>query len=313
MTVAESRDNRRGRAARTWALRLLLACLAVAILIPGAIALRVRHIPRAELSFTPGDFGLPYLDVSFPTDDHVAISGWLVFPQEAKGPPKPLIIITHGIGGSKTHMLGYAAIAAAAGYPSLLMDFRGHGHSGGDYTTIGYEEQRDLRAAIDFAVNKRGYKKVILWGLSMGAATSAMVGATDPAVDALILESSYASLADTINAHVELHFFLPRIPFGYLGSLWFSLLGGFDVRSLSPMDALRSIADDKPVYIIGSKEDRRMPPPVTRALFDAANTRHKWLWLSDTGVHANIILRNQREYSARIMGFLTRVQRLRKH
>lgn len=310
MSAHPDRAGDRRSPAQIWTLRIVGCCLVIAMVIPAAIALRVYYSPRFEFSYTPTDFGLAYLDVSFDAKDGTPLQGWLIFPAQANGKPKSLIIISHGLGGSRTHMLGYAAIAAQAGHPSLLFDFRGHGHSGNDHTTIGFEEQQDMRAAINFATKKRGFKKVILWGLSMGAATSAMVGADHPAVQALILESSYTSLGDTINAHVELHFFLPRIPFGYLGGFWFGVLGGFDVDSLSPMDALKSMQQPKPVYVIGSKEDRRMPPPVTTMLFEAVNTPHKWLWLSETGVHANIILRNQPEYASRIMGFLSRVERL---
>lgn len=51
-------------------------------------------------------------------------------------------------------------------------DFSGCGKSDGDFVSLGLKEQDDLSAVIETLMSKYNYKKIILYGRSMGGVTS---------------------------------------------------------------------------------------------------------------------------------------------
>ena len=61
----------------------------------------------------------------------------------------------------------------------ILFDFAGSGYSEGEYITLGVKEARDTRTIIDYAKQKFGINKVILWGRSMGAVTAILFAAEE--------------------------------------------------------------------------------------------------------------------------------------
>ena len=94
--------------------------------------------------------------------------------------------------------------------------FRRHGTSEGDLTTFGYFEWHDAQAAVRYAVDERGEKgPIILWGISMGAATALLTAAQETDVDAVIAESSFYAAAETLRSDLSRMFGLPRVPFGF--------------------------------------------------------------------------------------------------
>jgi hypothetical protein len=54
------------------------------------------------------------------------------------------------------------------GYNVMLVDFRGHGNSDGEVTTLGMKESEEVKLAFDH-ISKTGEKNIILWGMSLGA------------------------------------------------------------------------------------------------------------------------------------------------
>src|SRR3546814_3051421 len=64
-------------------------------------------------------------------------------------------------------------------------------------------EQLDLRAVIDWVVAEKGPEAIAVLGVSMGGATAANEVVGDPRVDALILESTHATIANAAEARLE--------------------------------------------------------------------------------------------------------------
>src|SRR5919109_4351630 len=119
---------------------------------------------------TPKDLGLPYEDISFTTEDNVTLRGWFI-RRKQRSTPKTIIGL-HGYPADKGDILPVIAFLAQK-YNLLLFDFRYLGASGGRYSTIGAEKNRDLQSAVAF-LRSRGLKEVGVWGFSMGAAVALM-------------------------------------------------------------------------------------------------------------------------------------------
>ena len=104
--------------------------------------------------------------VTIASTDGIKLEGWYRQAANAKGS----VALFHGYGDNKTKILPEAAGFLDMGYNVLLLDFRAHGNSSGNTCTIGYREADDVDAAYNF-LKVRGEKNIILWGISMGAAS----------------------------------------------------------------------------------------------------------------------------------------------
>src|SRR4051794_27943937 len=65
--------------------------------------------PRDTMRADPADFGLPYEDVQFSSEDGIELRGWLIHAAGAAETAQPTIIMGHGYSGNKDANLGYAA------------------------------------------------------------------------------------------------------------------------------------------------------------------------------------------------------------
>lgn len=127
---------------------------------------------RSPMLHTPGDYGLEYERVSFPSHDGVPLEGWYI---PAPGSDR-LIIANHPMSfnraGLPAHLEPWHREWAAsgngfevdlvpdyrilhdAGYHVLAYDLRNHGHSGaanGGITSSGIYEARDVVGSLAFA------------------------------------------------------------------------------------------------------------------------------------------------------------------
>ena len=75
-------------------------------------------------------------------------------------------------------------------YNLVLFDFRNHGQSSGDVTTLGVREARDLKAVVDWLERAKAPSSIAVLGVSMGGAATIDEATTDDRVAAVILDST---------------------------------------------------------------------------------------------------------------------------
>jgi uncharacterized protein len=169
------------------ALLVLLACTGVVA--GGAFAFLhlLTHPPRDRAVLDPADLLLHAEDVEMQAADGVPLSGWLV--QGAPG--RPAIILCHDLGQSRSSLLNTAAALSRKGYPLLLLDFRGHGQSGGTGSTLGIDERLDVLAAVALLQDHKEIDgtRIGLWGVGMGAYAGALAAREEPTLRALALDA----------------------------------------------------------------------------------------------------------------------------
>jgi len=173
---------------------IILGIIVLFILLLVAVSIiaasKLAKPPRKVLKWTPRDLGLEYEDFVFKTRDGVELKGWLV-----KGSPTRAVIVIHGYTSSKWdegYMKPAIEVLGRAGYTLLVVDMRAHGESGGEFTTLGYRESGDVVDMVSL-LRGRGFKKVALYGFSMGGAISIMT-ASKTSVDAVVLDSPYVDV-----------------------------------------------------------------------------------------------------------------------
>jgi alpha-beta hydrolase superfamily lysophospholipase len=261
------------RVAVTAALGFLLFAFGwVPYFLAGIATTRRFQFPDKENSgLTPASFQLASEDVSFRSSDGVPLGGWWVPAPEARG----TVVLVHGLNRSRIEMVRRTPFVHAAGWNALVMDLRHHGASGGETTTFGAKEKEDIHAAVRLA-RERSPGPVVLWGVSLGGASVVFAAAEDPEVAAVICDSSFRSLDDTVRHHLQLFRgwrwwlrIVPRWPVADLTVFWIGRRGGFD-PALADVRAAASRLSGRPSLFVANSDDRRMPKEIALDLRAAA-------------------------------------------
>ena len=129
---------------------------------------RVDSSAASPRRTSPADYRLAFENISFIPRDGLTLSGWFIPAPHPRG----TIIVCHGYTGDCSPDLQYAPLFYRHNYNALYFDFRGHGMSDGNYTSLVFFERFDLLAALDF-LHARGITRVGLFGFSMGGADCA--------------------------------------------------------------------------------------------------------------------------------------------
>lgn len=286
---------------------LLLAALAlVALAWHGAGQL--IHPARHLATTSPQDYGLESEAISFKTRDGLTLRGWFI-PTARQSDTKGTIVFCHGYSGDCSPDLVYAPLFHQAGFNLLFFDYRGHGASDGDFTSLVYFERSDLLAALDF-LRSRGIGRVGLMGFSMGGAVALATAPHSPMVAGVISDSTFAELRSIVQQEAPSRgvpkFLAPLV--GWLVVLLASLRLRANLFSADPIHWVDQIAP-RPVLIMHGAEDEAIPVSEAQRLFRAAG-HPKELWIVPHASHRKIeeVARAAREeYRQRVLDFFTQV------
>lgn len=309
--ASRSRSPKPGRWKRVLK-RLVLALLIIfVVLIYGVLPIwfssvvtnaKTRSTDRQQTE-TPADFKAEFRDVEFQTTDGVRISGWLL-PSRGK---RATIIYSHGLFRSRRELLERAIDFWRLGYGALLYDARNHGDSGKARVSFGYNERLDAEAAVRFLrEDLRTEDRIVLFGISMGAATALLATAETPAVAAVISDSSFLSFDDTVDHHVRLFLRLPAFPLSNELQSLIEWRAGFDGSSLDALEAVKRIGD-RPALFIAAAHDKRMPPGLAQKLYDASVSSRRDLLIVDgpgSEIHGHAYQADRALYINKVAQFL---------
>ena len=157
-------------------------------------------------------------------------------------PGAPIELMFHGYrGNAERDLSGGVQRCFKLGHSALIVDQRCAGGSDGHTITFGIKEHRDCHVWLKHMLKRFGPDvRIILTGLSMGAATVMMAAGTElpPQVVGVLADCGYSSPREIISLAIE-QMGLPRklsYPFVRLGALIF---GGFDPDETTPVEALK--------------------------------------------------------------------------
>ena len=233
---------------------------------------------------TPERLKLPSEEIEFLGADGARLSAWLVESKEPKEKTDRVIILLHGYPASRGDMLFIARDL----YPSFSLfipDLRSFGKSGGRYTTLGIEERRDLSSAINL-LEKRGYKKIGVFGFSLGGAVALLASAEDNRIKAV---GTYASFADlkTLGYETYHNLWLLKYPLVELLALYSRILFGEWTTDSSPVRVAEKISI--PVLLAHTKEDEQISFSHAQRLQQALSHNKKLeTYFLETGLHGEL-------------------------
>lgn len=273
----------------TFPIKLIAALFILTILLGFS---EVNHVLHPRRIIPPGNtlrkYNIPYQSVDLITSDGIRLSAWYTPPRKGA-----VILLAHGYGDNRPEWIH--ALLAKKGYGVLAWDARAHGESDGEISTIGYLEVLDVRAALDYVLSQSGVEHIGAWGSSMGGATLIRAAATFPEIEALFIDSSFASLDD------EMNFLIPYPVLNPLAKALAELRTGIDLKEIDPLRDIAKISP-RPVYIVHGTGDTVAPPDAGRKLYEAAK-EPRFLWEAENAQHMMIYLDNPRKYQRRLLGF----------
>ncbi|WP_194827920.1 alpha/beta hydrolase [Nocardia sp. XZ_19_231] len=135
-------------------------------------------------------------DLTFVSGADRCAAWW--YPAGGVSRPGPVIVMAHGLSGTRRDRLGaFAERFAAAGFAALVFDHRGFGDSGGEPDLfVPARQLEDWRAAIAYARTRSEVDalRVVTFGSSMGGGNALAAAAEDPAIAAAISQVPFLDI-----------------------------------------------------------------------------------------------------------------------
>ena len=246
-------------------------------------------------------------EIHFYARDGVMLDG--LFIERTR--PEGTMILCHGYRSNKETMQRFVKVFPH--YNMLFFDFRAHGLSEGNYTSIGAKEHRDIIAASDWLKKEmkenRKLRKlpVIIIGISMGGAAAIKAAAKEKNLcDALVIDSSYADLWEIVTDVFTAHSGLPYYPFLPVVELLYYLIAGQNIRKMKPIEYIKKIT--KPLLLIHSCYDDHTAPENTLRMYKLADPKFVDLWVGPKCHHGHLHRVYPGDYHQAIRSFLEKAR-----
>ncbi|MCG8447351.1 MAG: lysophospholipase [Hyphomicrobiales bacterium] len=306
----KQRNNIRKNIMRAFVILLSLAIISL-LVIPHIIMDDIvnQHVDFKDI-YSAADFGLTSDKIALLTEDGLKI----IAHEVSINQPKAMVIFLSGIHNpSVTAFFGHAKMLKENGYGSILLEMRAHGESEGDLICLGYKEYLDTKAVVDYIGDKYKNTPIIVYGLSMGAATAInSIGEIDE-IDGLISMSAYSAWEDAFYDNM-IFMGAPKIyasiqrPFV---QIYLAVRYGLKSFNIKPKNEIKKLGD-RPALIIHSNQDSQVPfQSFDRIMKNAPD--HVESWAREGDLHfivqdENTFFNptNDKEYSDRILAFLNK-------
>jgi len=271
-------------------LTLVLVCGLIASWVVGGILCAPHNHP------VQAPTGLAVESVTFPSKSGATIHGWLLGSETNRA----VVILQHGIHGSRAELVGRSRFLHEAGYAVLMFDFQGHGESIASQITFGHLESRDSQAAVEFAKARFPGKPIAVIGLSLGAAAAALA---EPPLDvqALVLEMMYPTVVQATKDRIAMRFGPPGRLLSPLLTAQLPWRVGCSTDDLRPIENVAKITVPK-LFIAGT-EDRDTPLNESKEIFARA-AEPKTFVTFEGARHEDLLALAPDRYKKTILDFL---------
>jgi len=278
-----------------WIRRAGIALATIVLLywtvVPIGIAILATHRPRAHVQ--PADLGRSYEEVTLRTSDGLELAAWYVPSRNGAA------VISYPTRQGK---LAQARMLVRHGYGVLLLDARGYDGSEGDPNLFGWDDAKDIDAAVAWLQSRPDVNDGRIGGIGFSVGGEAMI---DAAASNTGLRAVVSEGAGVRSIRED----LLRGPRG-----WFALpeaavqTGALAVMSGTPpppaLDDLAARIAPRPLFLIyagqgvGGEE-------LNPEYFEAAS-QPKTLWKIDEAGHVGGFEARPEEYEQRVIAFFDR-------
>ena len=182
------------------------------------------------------------------------------------------VIVIHGYMDEAIGMAGYVKKFAELGYNVLAPDLRGHGKSEGNYVGMGWHDRLDIIDWINYIIKNEENVKIIIFGVSMGAATTMMTtGESLPSnVKLAIADCGYTSAWEQFQYNLKQFFHLPKFPVLYLAEKSCKKHANYTFKEASSIEQVKK--SKTPILFIHGDKDDFVPYSMMDELYNATSS-----------------------------------------
>lgn len=242
-------------------------------------------------------------NVTLTTEDGFKLASWeLQHSTTGSVSARGTIVMFHGHGSSRSGIIAEATEFYNLGWNVFMTDFRSHGESEGSECYVGYKEVRDVKAAYDH-VAATGEKNIVLYGISMGAATVSKAMYDYPPIQPrkIILEMPFASMHEAVEGFVRT-MKLPDEPLGTFLTFWGGTELGIWAFANKPEEYVKKISC--PALLQWGRKDIRVTEKETDELFANLGSKQKKIVKYDGVAHESICKHSHEKWMQNITAFL---------
>jgi fermentation-respiration switch protein FrsA (DUF1100 family) len=268
---------------------ILFGLLTVTVVIPVVAQKKLRYPDHLETYLIPSDKGMTYTNITLTTSDNVDLKAWWIDSNNESAPNANItLVVMHGYSKNKAWMLDhYGDGLYALNYTMLLFDARCRGESPDTEPGVmyGWEEKKDLKAAVDYAkIHGANASQVVIFAESAGAACSIFYTADYNDVAAVIADSSWANGFSMIKQGFPLRSGFPWFIIGQISIKMVENKWGKTFTEISPENYIDQVTT--PIFIIHGDADIDINPADAQTLYDGlpASTP-KQLWITSGNAH----------------------------
>ena len=216
-------------------------------------------------------------------DDGVQIDTWVINNKSMIRDTIGTVVLLHGLLMSKAQNLELGEEFARAGFDVVLIDFRAHGRSTGEYVTWSAKEADDVKTVVDELLDNRFiHQPIFAWGISMGAATAINYASIDPRCRGVIAVAPFKD-AKVITRGLLWYLFPGDYEKAWLAA---GQIAQFNPAETSPMESAKQLHCH--LVIVHGMLDAIVPYSHGQAIYNTAN-EPKELKLVPVAAHLSVI------------------------
>ncbi|MEM8525109.1 MAG: alpha/beta fold hydrolase [Bacteroidota bacterium] len=287
--------------------KILRISIFIAILFFVAVFLAHYFFPQMILQprrttprYTLQQYGLQGAKMVVESKDSLELSAYYIGGNQK---PKATILLLHGIGSCKEHMLNLSKYLLEKGYASIAIDLRAHGRSEGEYCTYGYYEKQDISQIVSDYLRYHPDAKIGIWGNSLGGAIALQSMAYDERIEFGIIQSTFTDMTQIVSDYQKRYF-------GGLRLKWLShyalnragKIANFNPKEVSPLNDVEQI--NRPVLILHGTDDQRISFEYGKQLYEGLASKEKRFVAMEGAGHNNISAVNDSLYFGSVEAFL---------
>lgn len=216
------------------------------------------------------------------------------------------VVCIHGYTSSPEKMGMYAKVFCEdMKYNVLMPSLNGHADSENPKITMGWDDRLDILDWIDYIVRQIPDSKIIIHGVSMGAATVMMtLGENLPSnVKCAIEDCGYTSVWDIFDYQIKNVTKIPKSMLIYSVDMVTRLRSKYDFKDASSVEQLKK--SSTPTLFIHGEKDTFVPYYMLDAVFQAAKGDKEKVSIPDA-IHARSCCVNPQLYWGSIKNFVKR-------